>query len=63
MEDFLGGIARAKEGHIWCYRWGCFDIQGNIIIPFEYDIIEDFVNGIARAKKNNRWAYIDNKGN
>ncbi len=32
-------------------KWGCIDINGNTIIPFEFDEIKEFENGFISARK------------
>jgi len=43
-------------------KWGVEDLEGNLIIPFEYDTIEEFIDGKAKVKSNGKYGYIDEKG-
>ena len=43
-------------------RYGYVDIQGNIVIPIEYEYVYDFSNGIAKVEKNKKEYYINKKG-
>ncbi|MFT4646325.1 MAG: hypothetical protein ACI8RP_001520 [Urechidicola sp.] len=49
--------ARNKKG-----KFGCFDRNGNIVIPFKYDLMLDFKNGLAPVQKGNLFGYINKKG-
>lgn len=53
-----GIVAVMKNGKV-----GCIDMEGNEIIPFQYDKIEDFNNGYAIATRNGKSMYIDKQGN
>ena len=37
-------------------------MNGDIVIPCQYDEAWAFVDGLARVKLNGRWGYIDNTG-
>lgn len=43
-------------------RYGYIDIQGNVVIPIEYEYVDDFFNGIAKVKKDKKEFYINKKG-
>lgn len=49
--------ARNKKG-----KFGCFDRDGNVVIPFKYDLMLDFKNGLAPVQKGNYFGYINKKG-
>lgn len=42
--------------------YGCVDIKGNIVIPFQYDYLDDFMDGAAVAEKGGKCAAIDKSG-
>lgn len=49
---------RKKKG-----LYGVTDLTGNIIIPFEFDLIQKFVNGKAKALKESfGWGYLSETG-
>lgn len=43
-------------------KWGFIDIEGNEIIPFEYQYVEHFDNGVAEVIKDNEVFFINHKG-
>ncbi|MCP4443311.1 MAG: WG repeat-containing protein [Aureispira sp.] len=43
-------------------KWGFIDIEGNEIIPFEYEFVEHFNNGVAEVIKDKEVFYINHKG-
>ncbi len=43
-------------------KWGVESLDGNLIIPFEFDEIGDFIDGRAKAKKEGKFGYIDQLG-
>lgn len=43
-------------------KFGCLDREGNVVIPFEYDLMLDFKNGLAPVQKGNLFGYINKKG-
>jgi hypothetical protein len=43
-------------------EWGIRDLNGKIIVPYEYDEINDFIDGRAKAKKYNKYGYINENG-
>ena len=49
--------ARNKKG-----KFGCFDREGKLVIPFKYDLMLDFKNGLAPVQKGNLFGYINKKG-
>ena len=46
-------------------KWGCFDLEGNIVIPLVYDWMFPFGKDpldTTSAKRNGKWGIIDRKG-
>lgn len=46
-------------------KWGCLDLNGNVVIPLEYDWIVPFdkkTSGISSAKRNGKWGLINKNG-
>lgn len=43
-------------------KYGLFNRQGKLIVPFIYDQVSDFFDGLARVIKNNKIGYINTKG-
>lgn len=39
-------------------RYGAFDIDGNIVVPFDYDYLAPFVDGVSIARKGDRYYRI-----
>lgn len=56
--DFSENLAAVKK---WD-KWGFIDIEGNEIIPFEYDFAGHFKNGIVEVVQGNKTLYINHKG-
>ena len=53
-----------KEGNL---KWGLVNLQGKIILPYEYDYVityewERAKNGYAEVQKNGDWGIVDTKG-
>ena len=47
-------------------KWGCLDLEGNMVIPLMYDWIFPFGKDAmdsTGAKRNGKWGIIDRKGN
>ena len=42
-------------------KWGLVNMEGEIIIPCEYENIYAPINGIIRCKKNKRWGCVNEK--
>lgn len=42
--------------------YGYINIDGEVLIPFEYDEIGDFIYGITKARKNENWGIINEEG-
>lgn len=53
-EDELSFIVRGG-------KWGAVDINGNTVIPFEYEHLEKFRDNEIKAKKNGKFGLIDRK--
>ncbi len=43
-------------------RYGYCDVNGNVVLPFEYEYASFFYNGEALVCKNNQWYYINHHG-
>ena len=55
---FEGKLAVQNENS----KWGFIDINGEQIVPFEYDSVQVFVDGLARVQKNGKFGYVDHSG-
>ena len=40
-------------------KYGAFDVNGNVIIPFEYEDVLFFKGGLAEVKKDGKYGVID----
>lgn len=56
--NFHEGLAAVKKEE----RWGYIDIEGNIIIPFDYDVAGRFQNGQADVVRKGKSFKINRKG-
>jgi hypothetical protein len=67
-QEALHKIVNAKEVPVLISavnkkkKWGFFDGNGNIAIPFIYDLVQPFYNGLALAKQNEVFSFIDKNG-
>ncbi|MBN2711024.1 MAG: WG repeat-containing protein [Planctomycetes bacterium] len=43
-------------------KWGYIDLDGNIVIPPQYDMAMDFFEDLTAVKVGKKWGYIDTKG-
>lgn len=44
-------------------KMGLKHLDGNVVVPGEYDIIQNYSEGMAAVCKGNRWGYVDSFGN
>ena len=44
-------------------KFGCINVNGEIVVPITFDRIEPFENGFAAVKRANAWGVIDTDGN
>lgn len=55
-----------KDGYYFAQlngKYGCMDLQQNIIIPFEYDGLGmGFESGLIKAMKKRKWGYLSKQG-
>ena len=58
LANFHEGLVAIKKNN----KFGFADRNGNLIIPFIYDIAIDFHEGLARVEKNDKWGFIDKTG-
>lgn len=42
---------------------GLKHLDGNVVVPGEYDIVQNYSEGMAAVCKGNRWGYVDSFGN
>ncbi len=56
--DFSENLAGVKK---WD-KWGFIDIEGNEVIPFEYDFVGHFRNGVVEVIQGNETFYINHLG-
>ena len=54
---FDKGAKAQKNG-----KWGYISEQGEIVIPFEFDIIEQFSDSKAKVQIEGKWGYISEQG-
>ncbi len=64
--DF-GGVGMFKSGLAPVMdkdsgKWGYINIQGKLILPYNYDECRAFSDGLATVKINDKWGYIDRTG-
>lgn len=62
IRTFSSGLINVRKND----KWGCLDLEGNIVIPLEYDWIFPFgkdESSTSSAKRNGKWGIIDRKGN
>lgn len=43
-------------------KWGATDVNGNVVIPFEYDNMHPYLSKRYAVKKDGVWGYIDDNG-
>jgi hypothetical protein len=43
-------------------KWGCIDLNGNVLVPFEYDAGIRFSEGYGSALYDGKWGVIDKNG-
>jgi hypothetical protein len=48
---------RNQEG-----KWGFVNEFGEVVVPYQYDVLEVSNNGIMPAKQNGKWGYVTDKG-
>jgi hypothetical protein len=59
--EFSEGLIAVRENS--SRKWGYFDANGKMVIPFKYSEVEGFKNGIARVEiDSDSWTYIDKQG-
>lgn len=69
--DKTGKVLTAKElksHHEIVTFWqgdkmGLKHLDGNVVVPGEYDIVQNYSEGMAAVCKGNRWGYVDSFGN
>lgn len=44
-------------------KWGLIDINGNIIVPYEYESVTEQNGNVAGIKKDGKWNIVDTSGN
>ena len=59
-EDYI--LVCKIEEHNGAYKWGYYNKNGNLIIPFKYDNALPFTESLAPVMKNGKWGFIDKKG-
>jgi hypothetical protein len=59
--EFSGGRVAVRDNA--SRKWGYFDGNGNMVIPFQYTKAGEFEEGMARVENDNdSWTYIDKQG-
>ena len=62
IRTFSSGLINVCKNN----KWGCLDLEGNIVIPLIYDWIYQFGTGtncVTQVKLNGKWGLIDKQGN
>ncbi|MBX7242223.1 MAG: WG repeat-containing protein [Bacteroidia bacterium] len=58
MPQFIGGVARVKQGD----KWGYIKINGKLLTGIKYQDAGDFASGLAPVKYDGKWGYVDLNG-
>lgn len=63
--DFHEGLACIYDDHT--ELWGFINKQGNLVIPYRYDLsqvydMSYFSEGLANVRRNNQWGFINSSG-
>jgi hypothetical protein len=58
VDECICSVSKVKKGG----KVGYVDINGNIIIPLEYDEGLTFNEGYSAVRKGEKWAYLDSAG-
>jgi hypothetical protein len=56
--QFMDGLSKVREGD----KFGFMNMNGDVIIPIEFDFCEPFENGIAMIMEGTKWGAINKKG-
>ena len=56
--DFSEGFARVKQNG----KYGCINLQGEVVIPCMYDWITDFFEGLSKVEQGRVWSVINKEG-
>ena len=60
IESFSEGLATVKKRKPdYGFAWGAVDVNGNIVIPVEYDYLGASSQGLINFQKNNKMGFID----
>lgn len=64
VDDTLWVTKADKEGNL---KWGLVNLQGKIILPYEYDYVTTYEweranNGYGEVEKDGMWGVVDTKG-
>jgi hypothetical protein len=43
-------------------KYGLIDLEGNLVVPCEYEQLQGVSEGVAAARVKNRWGFVDTKG-
>ena len=55
---FSEGLARVKQNG----KYGCINLQGEVVIPCIYDWITDFSEGLSKIEQGKVWSVINKEG-
>lgn len=55
---FSDGVARVNGDNDKC---GCIDIDGNLVVPYEYEDMDLASEGLVAVKKEGKWGFVDYK--
>jgi hypothetical protein len=60
IETFRDGLAVIKKRKPdYGFAWGAIDVNGNIVIPVEYDYLGSLIEGLMNFQKDKKSGYID----
>ncbi|MEM7511103.1 MAG: WG repeat-containing protein [Bacteroidota bacterium] len=61
-------LCQSQEGEYLLFpvkkenRWGFIDIEGGLVLDFQYDFARPFSEGFASVKQNGKWGFINKEG-
>jgi hypothetical protein len=64
IDPFSEGLAVAKKRKPdYGFSWGAVDVNGNIVIPFEYDYLGSLHEGLLNFQKEKKSGFLDKNNN
>lgn len=58
-DEFACGLLRISNSED---KWGYYNRDGELVIPFQFDAADEFYDGIAVVEVEGKWGYIDTNG-